>query len=354
MVLQKPPECDGCPLRHIGEGFAWGDGNPQSDIWLVGEALGDHEREEGKPFVGGSGRYLNRMLQKAGLRRDQCYLTNIVRCQPPGNEIWPWLPKAADHCSQYMDRDFSAHRPKIIVAVGGTALARFTPFRGGIYAARGYIFNNAPLPGIRTIGTLHPAELIRAANVREKKQGRHREAHESVVIADLRKAKLELAIHEPFTPEIEIIRTPDRLERWIAGSRSDHVTVDIETTGLGPDNVIICIGLGVRRRGACVVLVDETGQRGMSEADELRALRALSDLFTDGSIVKVFHNGYSFDIPELIRRGFTFNNWADTMIMHHTKYAELPHKLRFLGSIYTRMSPWKGEAKEAMEEELDK
>lgn len=346
----KPPDCNGCVLRDHGQGFAWGDGSPTSDLWFIGEALGENEALEGKPFVGGSGRYLNRLMLRAGIRREDVYLTNTLRCRPPNNEIYPWLPKAADHCSQFLDRDFSAHRPKVIVAVGGVTLQRLTGSHRGVYADRGYVFVDMPLPGIRTIATLHPAELLRAANVREKKQSRHREAHESIVVADLRKAREELT-KPPFRPELEVARTIEDVERWITNTlaNADHVAVDIEAHG----DVIICIGFGYQSRGMCIPLVGEDGRRFWG-ADEVRALRLISDVFTNGAITKVFHNGYAYDVPELRKRGFVIVNWADTMVMHHTKYSELPHKLRFLGSVYTRMSPWKSEAKEAMEDELDK
>lgn len=161
------PLCNGCVLqREGGTGFALLDGKGTNGILLVGEALGKDEVPVGKPFQGGAGRVLDRMLSRRidpgtnhPLNRDDFLIANVVNCRPPDNALTktPWEMEAIDRCSPYLIQTLTKHKPKVIVALGNQALRWFTG-EWGIEKLRGYIF---PTKWGPVIGTYHPAYIMR-------------------------------------------------------------------------------------------------------------------------------------------------------------------------------------------------
>src|SRR3954454_13864587 len=111
--------CTGCT------NFVPGEGDPCAEVVVVGEAPGATEDAEGRPFVGRAGRLLDEVLAAAGLRRDEVWITNVVKARPPGNRD----PKAGevDHYRRWLERELAAIAPLLVVPVGRHALARFAP-----------------------------------------------------------------------------------------------------------------------------------------------------------------------------------------------------------------------------------
>ena len=101
-----------------------GEGDPGAEVMLVGEAPGASEDELGRPFVGRAGRLLDELLAAAGLRRDEVYITNVVKARPPGNRD----PKASEvaHWMPWLEAELELVRPRVIVPLGRHALAHFT------------------------------------------------------------------------------------------------------------------------------------------------------------------------------------------------------------------------------------
>lgn len=117
---------DVCPeLRAQASQLVMGDGNPDADIVLIGEAPGKKEDIEGKPFVGASGKFLNVMLEAAGMVRDDVYITNIVKYRPPGNRDPSEIEKAA--FSPYLNEQLVIINPKIIITLGKHSMRHFIP-----------------------------------------------------------------------------------------------------------------------------------------------------------------------------------------------------------------------------------
>lgn len=117
--------CTACIL-HRGRTMAVpGEGPADAAIVFVGEAPGFHEDQQGRPFVGQAGQFLEELLASIGLRRDQVYITNIVKCRPPGNR--DPLPDEIAACSPYLDRQLALIRPKLVVTLGRFSMARFLP-----------------------------------------------------------------------------------------------------------------------------------------------------------------------------------------------------------------------------------
>ncbi len=117
--------CTRCPL-HVGRTKAVpGDGAADAQIMFIGEAPGFHEDQQGLPFVGAAGRLLNELLEKAGIDRQQVFITNVIKCRPPGNRD-PELDEV-ETCKPYLDQQIEVINPKVIVTLGRHSMARAYP-----------------------------------------------------------------------------------------------------------------------------------------------------------------------------------------------------------------------------------
>jgi DNA polymerase len=151
---------DGCSLKATANRLVFADGTPGSRVMLVGEAPGAEEDREGRPFVGRSGRLLDRMLAAIGLDRSQVYIANVIPWRPPGNRT-P-TPQETAICLPFVTRQIELANPDILVCLGGPSAQTLLRQREGILKLRGQWFDY-PLEGrtIRALATLHPAYLLR-------------------------------------------------------------------------------------------------------------------------------------------------------------------------------------------------
>lgn len=153
---------DGCPLKQTATNLVFGDGNPKARVMLVGEAPGADEDRLGKPFVGVSGRLLDRMLGWIGLDRTSFYITNQVYWRPPGNRKPTDAEVAA--CQPFVMRHIELVSPDLLILVGGAATKTLLGRADGVLKLRGRWFEYAstglPRP-IPTMVILHPAFLLR-------------------------------------------------------------------------------------------------------------------------------------------------------------------------------------------------
>jgi len=138
-----------------------GEGSPTADVVLVGEAPGASEDRTGRPFVGSAGKLLDRLLDEAGLGREDVFITNVVKARPPGNRD----PKADEvaHHRPWLDAQLDAIRPKLLVPLGRHALARFAP-DVKISAAHGEVIAR---DGLTLFPMYHPAAALRNPRLRE-------------------------------------------------------------------------------------------------------------------------------------------------------------------------------------------
>jgi DNA polymerase len=162
--------CRRCPLHKNRRNPVLGDGPLESQVMLIGEAPGYWEDVQGKPFVGAAGKLLNELLASAGLSRSQVYITNVVKCRPPGNRD----PKPAEieACSPYLERQLNIIRPKIICTLGNHAAAKILPMFGfkikPISQIHGKIFRSSSLFGeMAIIPMFHPASALYRPPVKE-------------------------------------------------------------------------------------------------------------------------------------------------------------------------------------------
>jgi DNA polymerase len=117
--------CTQCPLHRGRTHAVPGDGHANAQIMFVGEAPGFHEDQQGLPFVGASGKYLEQLLEMVGLTRKDVFITNIVRCRPPQNRD-PLRPEI-ETCEPYLDRQIAIIQPQIIATLGRYSMAKFFP-----------------------------------------------------------------------------------------------------------------------------------------------------------------------------------------------------------------------------------
>lgn len=118
--------CTLCELHHSRKVAVPGEGPVNSEIMFIGEGPGFHENEQGRPFVGAAGKFLEELLAKIGMHRDQVFITNVVKCRPPGNR--DPHPEEVDTCTKtYLDRQIGAINPKVIVTLGRFSLNLLLP-----------------------------------------------------------------------------------------------------------------------------------------------------------------------------------------------------------------------------------
>jgi uracil-DNA glycosylase len=152
---------DGCALKETALNLCFADGGPDAEVMLIGEAPGAEEDRLGKPFVGQSGKLLDRMLATIGLQRGSVYITNVVYWRPPGNRSPTQAEIAA--CQPFLERQIDLLKPKVIVFLGGIAARGLLGVKEGVTKLRGrrFVYPAADGTRIPAMVTFHPAFLLR-------------------------------------------------------------------------------------------------------------------------------------------------------------------------------------------------
>jgi len=152
---------DGCALKSTATRLVFADGNPRSRIMFVGEAPGREEDIEGLPFVGRSGKLLDRMIAAIGLDRTSVYIANVIPWRPPGNRT-P-TPQETQICLPFIQRQIELVDPDVLVTLGNPSTQTLLQTREGIMKTRGRWFDyDSGTRVIRAIATFHPAYLLRS------------------------------------------------------------------------------------------------------------------------------------------------------------------------------------------------
>ena len=118
-------QCTKCLLHRGRTNAVPGEGPADADIMFVGEAPGFHEDQQGRPFVGAAGKFLEELLESIGLTRQDVYIANVIKCRPPGNR--DPLPDEIESCKPYLDRQIELIQPKLLVTLGRFSMARAFP-----------------------------------------------------------------------------------------------------------------------------------------------------------------------------------------------------------------------------------
>ena len=156
-------DCRRCPLGDRRQHLVFGEGNPSAELVFVGEAPGADEDAQGRPFVGRAGQLLTKIIAAMGLKREEVYICNILKCRPPGNRN-P-LPDEIAACEPFLIRQLGVIRPRVICAMGSIAAHALLKSEAPISVLRGRFHS---YQGIPLMPTYHPAYLLR--NPGAKKQ----------------------------------------------------------------------------------------------------------------------------------------------------------------------------------------
>jgi uracil-DNA glycosylase len=333
---------------------------------LVGEAPGVDEERHGKPFIGRSGQELDKMLHEADFLRTECRVTNVTPYRPYNNDIKAFFAtKKADitayhtylgdrHCGpqiieglKLLSEDIARTKPKIIIALGDTALWALTG-HSGITKYRGSMLKLAPVlpgpfdPDIWVIPTYHPAAILRVW------------AWRFIAVQDLRRAKsqLDAPIPEPVygfltEPTFDDVATVLQNLIGMVEYGPTRLAVDIETRS----GHIDCIGIAWSKRDAlCIPLstMRSFGNAYWSHKEEFQIIQWLETLLTHPNAQHIGQN-YLYDMQYIARSwGWYKAPYMDTMIAHATCFPGLPKSLDFLSSLYLPFHRyWKDENKEA-------
>ncbi|MBC7221859.1 uracil-DNA glycosylase [Candidatus Bipolaricaulota bacterium] len=149
--------CRRCPLSESRTQVVFGEGRAPTVLMLIGEAPGEVEDQTGRPFVGPAGQLLTKILESAGINREEVYITNVVKCRPPGNRVPTKEEMAA--CWEWLAAQIGLVRPKIIVTLGNTPTHWLLGRSDGINELRGRFF---PWKGgIEIFPMFHPSYLLR-------------------------------------------------------------------------------------------------------------------------------------------------------------------------------------------------
>ncbi|HOJ02222.1 MAG TPA: uracil-DNA glycosylase [Anaerolineaceae bacterium] len=162
-------QCTKCPLARTRKNTVPGEGSADAEIMFIGEGPGFYENEQGKPFVGQAGKFLDELLAYAGLKREQVFITNVVKCRPPDNRDPE--PSELEACSSFLDRQIACLHPKVIVTLGRHSMGKFLP-NAKVSQIHG---RSAWVRGQLIVAMYHPAA------------GLHQPTLKSTIIADFRK-----------------------------------------------------------------------------------------------------------------------------------------------------------------------
>ena len=312
---------------------------------IVGEAPGAQEDQEGKPFVGAAGELLNGFLREAGINRNDCYVTNVVKFRPPENDLKRLNEigvSLADSTVELFD-ELHALKPNCVLALGNTALHALTN-KTGVKVYRGSVLRSSDFK-LKVVATYHPAHLLRQAGSEVMDY-----AARAYVSLDYAKAA-----RESLTPEYHV---PDRLLNVCRNSLELYrfkrqyadktkVAVDIETYKTIPT----CISFAFTRYHAMSVplinMVSENKPEWVPRHELEQMWEFVASILNDPKYELIGQN-FKFDDAKL-RSPCCFrpaNIYADTMLMAHTLYPEFPLGLAFLASIHTDEPYYKTEGKE--------
>lgn len=159
-IATQTAGCTRCKLYHSRKNAVPGAGNPQASVLFIGEGPGFHENEQGLPFVGAAGQFLDELLAEAKLTRAEVFITNVVKCRPPGNR--EPMDDELDACRPYLERQIATINPDVIVTLGRYSMGHFI-HNGKISGIHGKSFWSN---GRMIVPMYHPAAALHQPSLR--------------------------------------------------------------------------------------------------------------------------------------------------------------------------------------------
>jgi DNA polymerase len=159
LLRKQVSECKKCPLAVTRTNAVFGEGSDRAQLLFIGEAPGEEEDLQGRPFVGRAGKFLDQMIERIGLRRDEVFICNVLKCRPPNNRDPE--PVEVEACKNYLLSQLELISPKIICTLGKHAYNTLFGVDEKITRIRGVLTS---YKGIKLLPTYHPAFLLRNQN----------------------------------------------------------------------------------------------------------------------------------------------------------------------------------------------
>lgn len=349
-------------------------------VMIVGEAPGEREVQEGRPFVGASGWELDKMLGEAGISRGECFVTNLARYRPPDNDMNLWMrekltfgPKLLKEDEKKLAagidprkfirmRDMLVHpyiqegyemlkseisevKPNVIIPVGNSSMWALTG-KWGVTNWRGSMLYADDFPERKVIPTIHPAAVLREWS------------HRATVVSDLRRARRFIAGEEYPKPDWQFHVRPSfdltvSILRWLLERLEDgeqlRLSFDLETRS----GHIACAGLSWSLCDAICIpfMCVERSVGYWSEEEETEIVYLLCRILTHSDVEVVGQNllydsQYTWRWWHFVPASIT-RKLQDTMIAQHSLFSDLPKKISFQASLYCNYYVfWKDEGKE--------
>lgn len=329
-----------------------GRGASDAKIVIVGEAPGKDEEAQGEPFVGASGRLLNAMLLEAGIRRSDCYVTNVVKYRPPSNNLKRLgeIGHTIEEGIPQLWQEIAEINPNVILALGNLSLKVLTGKGSGfsgIQKYRGSILPSVNLDS-KVVASIHPAAFLHSETAEGKGAMKYQMRH--VVHFDLLRLK-EQSLFKKYQPpqrHLEIIKSHITLLRFLEQYKDNKlVSVDIETIY----GIPVCIALAFNEwHGASIPLLDIMTWQNL-EGISLRELTLIWGIlaeFFNREDIRVIGQNFKFDHGRLQDVcGINIKTiHCDNTMLAHALHCEFEKSQAFLASLYTEEPYYKDEGRE--------
>jgi uracil-DNA glycosylase family 4 len=309
-----------------------------AEIFIVGEAPGETEDKQGKPFVGKSGKILDRYLYQAGINRHLCRIGNVAKERPPGNDInYFFEDKGQEKPKSFMKgwieelkKELITVKPNIVIALGKTAIKALCDV-GSITAHRGTIMESTLVPGQKVLGTFHPMNIS------------YEPGNLFAFVMDLRKAYANSTTPDLLIDDRELRTKVSRQEfidylRFLQ-DKKDPIAFDIESDPNRNSHTTI-VGLGHNSKFAmCFSFLNGSYTKYSEEAE----FEIWEELYRTLSVVPLIGHNIKYDVGKMLYSHGIYcrNIYHDTCISAHVCWPEAPRSLGFISSICLNVPSWK-------------
>lgn len=331
--------------------FVGGYGPSDADLFICGEAPGEEEDEEGKPFSqhGRSGKLIRELLVQAGGKFDDCYVSNVEKYRPPfGNKLASYksVGRKPFQDLEILRNEVLTMKPKCILALGEHAFKALTG-KKGIKKWRGSILTCNFDPTVKVVSTYHPAALLRSETSETKVFSYSARAY---MVNDIKRAINQSKFRELRLPkrEYEYASNVDEARRFFHLYRGlKRVSVDIETTK--GTCIPTCIGFAFNAvHGMSIPLLNIDSRTAIDDNEQVKLIQLVQEILLDPEL-EIIGQNFKFDWRKLVRT-FGFKILAklffDTGMAAHILYPEFPKSMQFLTSVWTEEPYYKDELKE--------
>ncbi len=329
----RNPNCTLCGLcNNINTICLWGEGPTPCDIMVIGRDPGAEEDNEGRPFVGRSGQVLNELLQAAGIKRENVYISNLVKCRPPGNR--PHTLEERTACRVYLDQEIAAVQPKAIITLGGDALEAITG-QTQMMKLAGQVINfknETDSFECRVFAGVHPSYILRNVGYKERAL-KHFEVFGKILRGEA---------PERSPVKYIIVQTISQFRKFMLKMKEQKAIVfDTETTGLNfLNDRLLCYSFSWKENTAVVLPMLGYKEAAVWSEKELQEINiALKEIYADPTITWIAQN-ISFDAKFLKVAGIEIAGPVeDTMLLQTLcdENAKDLKGLKAMAALYTDM-----------------